>query len=102
MGASDEDIMDLVNTFPLASKHIHTLSLRCSCITDRGLESLLDHLQVNLEMIMFFVFSRNKSGKYFSPKCFRQIFLYEFEPLLSADIMKILFYIGTKEQCNLF
>lgn len=48
MGASDEDALDLVNTFPLASKHIHTLSLRCSSITDRGLESLLDHLQVSL------------------------------------------------------
>lgn len=47
MGASDEDALDLVNTFPLASKHIHTLSLRCSSITDRGLESLLDHLQVS-------------------------------------------------------
>lgn len=46
MGASDEDALDLVNTFPSASKHVHTLSLRCSSITDRGLESLLDHLQV--------------------------------------------------------
>lgn len=49
MGASDEDALDLVNTFPLASKHIHTLSLRCSSITDRGLESLLDHLQVCIQ-----------------------------------------------------
>lgn len=47
MGATDEDALDLVNSFPLASKHIHTLSLRCSSITDRGLESLLDHLQVS-------------------------------------------------------
>lgn len=46
LGAADEDVMDLVNTFPLASKHIHALSLRCSSITDRGLETLLDHLQV--------------------------------------------------------
>ncbi|XP_018570000.1 F-box/LRR-repeat protein 16 [Anoplophora glabripennis] len=50
MGASDEDALDLVNTFPLASKHIHTLSLRCSSITDRGLESLLDHLQALYEL----------------------------------------------------
>ncbi|KAG5893156.1 hypothetical protein JTB14_000417 [Gonioctena quinquepunctata] len=50
MGASDEDAMDLVNTFPLASKHIHTLSLRCSSITDRGLETLLDHLQALYEL----------------------------------------------------
>ncbi|KAJ8919837.1 hypothetical protein NQ315_006366 [Exocentrus adspersus] len=50
MGASDEDALDLVNTFPLASKHIHTLSLRCSSISDRGLESLLDHLQALYEL----------------------------------------------------
>lgn len=46
MGACDEDAFDLVNSFPLASKHVHSLSLRCSSITDRGLETLLDHLQV--------------------------------------------------------
>lgn len=46
-GASDEDVFDLVNSFPLASKHIHSLSLRCSSVTDRGLETLLDHLQVS-------------------------------------------------------
>ncbi|CAG9860569.1 unnamed protein product [Phyllotreta striolata] len=50
MSASDEDAMDLVNAFPLASKHIHTLSLRCSSITDRGLEALLDHLQALYEL----------------------------------------------------
>ncbi|KAK9753713.1 hypothetical protein QE152_g1833 [Popillia japonica] len=47
MGASDEDALDLVSSFPLASKHVHSLSLRCSSITDRGLETLLDHLQVS-------------------------------------------------------
>lgn len=46
-GATDEDALDIVHTFPLASKHIHSLSLRCSSISDRGLEALLDHLQVN-------------------------------------------------------
>lgn len=45
-GATDEDVFDMVNSFPLASKHIHALSLRSSSITDRGLETLLDHLQV--------------------------------------------------------
>ncbi|KAJ8959480.1 hypothetical protein NQ318_022177 [Aromia moschata] len=50
VGASDEDALELVNTFPLASKHIHTVSLRCSSITDRGLESLLDHLQALYEL----------------------------------------------------
>lgn len=48
MGATDEDAVDLVNSFPLASKHVHALGLRCSSITDRGLETLLDHLQVHI------------------------------------------------------
>ena len=47
VGASDEDAVDVVHSFPLASKQIHSLSLRCSSIGDRGLESLLDHLQVS-------------------------------------------------------
>lgn len=46
-GATDEDALDLVHSFPLASKHVHSLSLRCSSISDRGLEALLDHLQVS-------------------------------------------------------
>lgn len=46
LGATDEDAIDLVSSFPLASKHIHSLSLRCSSVTDRGLETLIDHLQV--------------------------------------------------------
>lgn len=45
-GASDEIALDIVHSFPLASKHIHSLSLRSSSISDRGLEALLDHLQV--------------------------------------------------------
>jgi F-box/leucine-rich repeat protein 16 len=46
-GASDEIALDIVHSFPLASKHIHSLSLRSSSISDRGLEALLDHLQVS-------------------------------------------------------
>lgn len=46
-GATDEDALDLVHSFPLASKHVHSLSLRCSSISDRGLEALMDHLQVS-------------------------------------------------------
>lgn len=46
-GASDEIALDIVHSFPLASKHIHSLSLRSSTISDRGLEALLDHLQVS-------------------------------------------------------
>lgn len=48
LGACDEDAFDLVNSFPLASKHVHSLSMRCSSVTDRGLETVLDHLQVIL------------------------------------------------------
>lgn len=46
LGATDEDAMDIVHLFPVASKNIHSLSLRCSSVSDRGLETLLDHLQV--------------------------------------------------------
>uniref|UniRef100_T1GNY8 F-box domain-containing protein n=1 Tax=Megaselia scalaris TaxID=36166 RepID=T1GNY8_MEGSC len=45
IGAQDEDALDVVHSFPLASKHIHSLSLKCSSISDRGMEALLDHLQ---------------------------------------------------------
>ncbi|KNC29846.1 hypothetical protein FF38_06443, partial [Lucilia cuprina] len=45
VGANDDDAYDVVHSFALASKHIHSLSLRCSSISDRGLEALLDHLQ---------------------------------------------------------
>lgn len=48
LGATDDDALDIVHSFPLASKHIHSLSLRCSSVSDRGLEALLDHLQVSV------------------------------------------------------
>lgn len=55
LGATDEDAIDIVHSFPLASKHIHSLSLRCSSVSDRGLEALLDHLQVsNFISLTFF------------------------------------------------
>jgi hypothetical protein len=52
LAAADADALDLVHNFPIAAKHIHSLSLRCSSVTDRGLETLLDHLQVR----QFFLF----------------------------------------------
>lgn len=52
LGASDEDALDLVHAFPAASKHIHSLILRCSSVSDRGLEALLDHLQVTFCIII--------------------------------------------------
>lgn len=45
-GAADEDIPELTHGFPLAQRHVHSLSLRSCVVTDRGLEALLDHLQV--------------------------------------------------------
>ncbi|GAB0086892.1 F-box/LRR-repeat protein 16 [Sergentomyia squamirostris] len=50
LGATDEDALDIVHSFPLASKHIHSLGLRCSSVSDRGLEALLDHLQYGLDL----------------------------------------------------
>lgn len=51
LGATDEDAIDIVHSFPLATKHIHSLSLRCASVSDRGLEALLDHLQVSVHTI---------------------------------------------------
>lgn len=48
VGASDEDALDVVHSFPLAPKHITGFNLRCSSVSDRGLEALIDHLQVGL------------------------------------------------------
>lgn len=53
LGATDEDAIDIVHSFPLASKHIHSLSLRCASVSDRGLEALLDHLQVSYQNANF-------------------------------------------------
>ncbi|KAF7263905.1 uncharacterized protein LOC143198990 [Rhynchophorus ferrugineus] len=45
MAATNEDALDLINSFPLLSTQIITLKLRCSSIGDQGLESLMDHFQ---------------------------------------------------------
>ncbi|XP_074096456.1 F-box/LRR-repeat protein 16 isoform X2 [Cotesia typhae] len=50
LGAADEDIPELTHGFPMAQRHIHSLSLRCCSVTDRGLETLLDHLQALFEL----------------------------------------------------
>lgn len=57
-GATDEDALDLVHSFPLASKHVHSLSLRCSSISDRGLEALMDHLQVSNCFLLLKIYFR--------------------------------------------
>ncbi|XP_063984751.1 F-box/LRR-repeat protein 16 [Diachasmimorpha longicaudata] len=50
LGAADEDIPELTHSFPIAQRHVHSLSLRCCSVTDRGLEALLDHLQALFEL----------------------------------------------------
>ncbi|XP_050533637.1 F-box/LRR-repeat protein 16-like [Daktulosphaira vitifoliae] len=44
-GAQDQDTVEFVNTYPFPSKNILSLCLQSSSVTDRGLESFLDHLQ---------------------------------------------------------
>ncbi|RLU18723.1 hypothetical protein DMN91_009080 [Ooceraea biroi] len=44
--ATDDDIAELTRGFPLAQRYVRSLSLRCCAVTDRGLEALLDHMQV--------------------------------------------------------
>lgn len=47
ISASDDDISEFIKQFPLSAHHVHSLGLKGSTLTDRGLESILDHLQVN-------------------------------------------------------
>lgn len=47
IGAKDEDILDLVNYFPLGTQNVHSLILKWCGISDKGLQNLLDHLQVS-------------------------------------------------------
>lgn len=56
IGCSDEDALDIVHTFPSATKHVNSLSLRCASLSDRGLETLLDHMQVSYCCCHFFFF----------------------------------------------
>ncbi|KAL4148463.1 hypothetical protein QTP88_002700 [Uroleucon formosanum] len=44
-GAQDQDTVEFVNTYPFPNKNILALCLQSSSVTDRGLESFLDHLQ---------------------------------------------------------
>jgi len=46
VGAADEDALDVVRCFPAASTAMRSLSLRCCSISDRGLETLVEHMQV--------------------------------------------------------
>lgn len=46
VGAKDEDVLDMMNFFPLGSKHVHSAMLKWCGITDKGLELFVDHLKV--------------------------------------------------------
>ncbi len=43
-GATDKEVNEFVNNFPTGRKHIRSLSLRCSNVTDTGLETLLEKM----------------------------------------------------------
>lgn len=43
-GATDKDVTDFVNSFPPSKKSVRSISLRCSNITDAGLEMLLEKM----------------------------------------------------------
>ncbi|CAM1291008.1 FBXL16 (predicted) [Pycnogonum litorale] len=45
MKANDEDIYDFISNYPPAIKNIQHVILRCSNITDKGLEAMLDQMQ---------------------------------------------------------
>lgn len=49
ISASDDDINEFIRQFPLSAHHVHAISLKGCTITDRGLEAILDHLQVGLK-----------------------------------------------------
>lgn len=48
VAASDDDINEFIRVFPLSANHVNALSLKGCTVTDRGLESILDHLEVGL------------------------------------------------------
>lgn len=50
VSATDDDINEFIRQFPLSAHHIHAISLKGCTITDRGLEAILDHLQVSFHV----------------------------------------------------
>lgn len=51
ISATDDDINEFIRQFTLSSTHIHAIGLKGCTITDRGLEAILDHLQVNILLL---------------------------------------------------
>lgn len=47
LNANDADIFDFIQNFPHGATGIHSLILRCCNISDRGLEAIMEFLQVN-------------------------------------------------------
>lgn len=52
IAAKDDDIMDIINVFPFASKQVHSLIFRWCPISDKGMEMIIDHMQVRLLRII--------------------------------------------------
>lgn len=52
ISATDDDINEFIKQFPLSAHHIHAIGLKGCTITDRGLEAILDHLQVS-DFVLF-------------------------------------------------
>lgn len=55
IGAKDEDIIDMMNYFPLGSKHVHSAMLKWCGISDKGLENFVDHLAVSSTLKLLLV-----------------------------------------------
>lgn len=51
VSACDDDISEFIRQFPLSVHHVNALSLKGCTITDRGLEAILDNLQVSFLLI---------------------------------------------------
>lgn len=47
LGAKDEDVHELITYFPASSKCVHSLVLKWCGISDRGLETLVEHMLVS-------------------------------------------------------
>ncbi|XP_011555316.2 F-box/LRR-repeat protein 16 [Plutella xylostella] len=50
VSAADDDITEFIKQFPQSVHHLHAIGLKGCTITDRGLEAILDYLQVLFEL----------------------------------------------------
>lgn len=56
VSGSDDDINEFIRQFPLSAHHLHAIGLKGCTVTDRGLEAILDHLQVCSTGIYLLIF----------------------------------------------